>query len=169
VSWRELPCSHTIFVSPTRCFLMRNCECQLPTSFPIISLMVLVYGKNLMTMNVTSSYLSGEEYLLTWPLMYSNPNNCGWSRYRIIENICWEKVFQVVNFENRFFVQQRKIKQMLHKMIFSDNSHRNRLLNQSHLVQLHLYCESSLKIISCNISLRPVFHVTTPMVLDLQN
>jgi hypothetical protein len=44
------------------------------------------------------------------------------------------------------------LKPMLHKTIFNDNSQRNGLLNQSYLVQLHLNCESSLKIIPCNIS-----------------
>ena len=32
------------------------------------------------------------------------------------------------------------IKPMLHKAIFNDNLHRNGLVNQSNLVQLHLHC-----------------------------
>ncbi len=44
------------------------------------------------------------------------------------------------------------IKLMLHGTIFNDNSHRNGLPNQSNLAQLHLHCESSLKIVPCNIS-----------------
>jgi hypothetical protein len=44
------------------------------------------------------------------------------------------------------------VKLMLHEMIFNDSLHRNGLLNQSHLLQLNLHCESSLKIGQCNIS-----------------
>ncbi len=43
---------------------------------------------------------------------------------------------------------------MLHGTIFNNNSHRNGLPNQSNLAQLHLHCESSLKIVPCNISFK---------------
>ena len=46
------------------------------------------------------------------------------------------------------------LKLMLHGIIFNDNSHRNGLPSQSDFIELHLHCESSLKIGQCNISLK---------------
>ncbi len=43
---------------------------------------------------------------------------------------------------------------MLHAPISTDDFPRNGLVNKSYVVQLHLHCESSLKIVPCNIGLK---------------